>query len=61
MSAVSNSVMPTSIAASTTAWVCSSSIRAPKALQPTPTVLTMRPERPSGRYVMSEVLAMIAA
>src|SRR6478672_6771310 len=59
MSAVSNSVIPTSMAASTTAWVCSSSMRAPNALHPTPTVLTMRPERPSGRYVMSEGLAMI--
>src|SRR5262245_17000543 len=53
MSAVSKNVIPASRAARTTAIVRSASIRLPKALQPRPTVLTVRPERPSCRYVMS--------
>src|SRR4051812_18518172 len=42
MSAVSNRVMPSSRAASTTARVAASSMRPPKLLQPTPTTDTCR-------------------
>src|SRR5688500_62572 len=42
MSAVSNSVTPSSRAASTTARVAASSIRPPKLLHPTPTSETVR-------------------
>src|SRR4051812_16102457 len=51
MSAVSNSVMPTSRAACTTSAVRASSIRIPKLLQPSPTTETCR--EPSGRESMA--------
>jgi hypothetical protein len=47
MSAVSNIVMPTSIAASTTALVPARSILLPKLLQPSPATDTISPESPS--------------
>ena len=46
-SAVSNKVIPASIAAFTTSGTRSSGIRAPKLLQPIPTVETVRPDGPS--------------
>jgi len=49
MSAVSSSVMPASIAASTTALVASRSSRRPKLLQPSPATETISPESPTGR------------
>src|SRR6185312_9724812 len=49
----SNSVMPTSSAASTTARVASLSSRRPMLLQPTPTLEMVSPDSPSWRYVMS--------
>src|SRR4051794_130486 len=49
MSAVSKSVMPTSIAASTTARVPSRSTRMPKLLQPRPTTETSGPSVPNRR------------
>ena len=50
---MSNRVMPASMAASTTAAVASASMRIPKLLQPNPTVETISPESPNGRYVIS--------
>src|SRR5580698_3878934 len=50
MSALSNSVMPASIAASTTRRDDSRSIRPPKSLQPSASTETTSPELPSGRY-----------
>jgi hypothetical protein len=49
VSAVSNNVMPASSAASTTACVCSASIRDPKAFVPSPTVDTISPLLPKAR------------
>src|SRR5918992_4323022 len=49
MSAVSSSVTPASIAASTTARVPSRSTRMPKLLQPSPTTETSGPSRPRRR------------
>src|SRR5271167_2482518 len=50
MSAVSNSVMPSSSALCTTTRVCSASVRMPKLLHPRPTADTLSPELPSLRY-----------
>src|ERR1700682_556274 len=50
MSAVSNSVMPSSRLRCTIARVCSASLRIPKLLQPSPTAETLRPELPRLRY-----------
>src|SRR5215470_10669727 len=50
MSAVSSSVMPASIAASTTALVPARSTRLPKLLQPSPAADTISPESPSDLY-----------
>src|SRR5271163_5184566 len=52
MSAVSNSVMPSSSALCTTTRVCSASHRMPKLLHPRPTADTLSPELPSLRYSM---------
>ena len=49
VSEVSKKVMPASSAASTTRWVCSASIRAPKAFVPSPMVDTISPLVPRGR------------
>src|SRR5438105_15681729 len=56
MSAVSNSVTPSSSARCTTAAVCSLSIRIPKLLQPSPATETWSPERPTLRYSIVELL-----
>ena len=48
MSAVSNRVMPASMAASTTARVCCRSSRPPKLLQPSPATDTSSPLLPTG-------------
>src|SRR5215831_185311 len=58
MSAVSNSVMPASSAASMTARVASKSARAPKLLQPRPTTETSGPPSPSGRVRMRRTLSV---
>src|SRR5690349_2623643 len=50
MSAVSKSVIPSSIARCTIARVCSASLRMPKLLHPNPTAETLRPELPRLRY-----------
>src|SRR3954449_3034735 len=50
MSAVSNRVMPASSAARTTEAVCAASSLRPKLLQPSPTIETIRPQSPSGRW-----------
>jgi hypothetical protein len=52
MSAVSNIVMPASMAASTTALVLSRSSRRPKLLQPSPVTDTVSPDAPSSRYLI---------
>src|ERR1700684_1907718 len=52
MSAVSNSVMPSSSALCTTTRVCSASHRMPKLLHPRPTADTLSPELPRLRYSM---------
>src|SRR5215469_6676881 len=54
MSAVSNKVMPRSSALCTTARVPSTSSRAPKLLQPSPTTETRRPERPRLRCSIAD-------
>src|SRR5260221_14785194 len=56
MSAVSNSVMPSSSALCTTARVCSASHRMPKLLHPRPTAETLSPELPRLRYSMIQSL-----
>src|SRR5690606_29940637 len=58
VSAVSNSVMPQSSAASTTACAWAWSMRRPKLLQPRPTTETARPESPSRRYRICMVLTL---
>src|SRR6478752_6105636 len=60
-SAVSRSVTPTSRAADRMSRTPSRSTRRPKALQPTPTALTIRPESPSGRYVISLMTSTLAS
>src|SRR6188768_2022558 len=54
MSAVSNRVMPRSIALWITLREVSRSVRWPKLLQPRPTAETRRPERPRLRISMNE-------
>src|SRR5947209_18654580 len=56
MSAVSNSVTPSSNAASITARVCSRSQRAPKLFVPRPTTVTSGPPSPSVRVRMTLTL-----
>src|SRR6185312_3089634 len=58
MSAVSKSVTPASIAASTTSRVRSASSRPPKLLQPRPTTETSRPLAPRVRYSMLLTLCL---
>src|SRR5580658_7141868 len=60
MSAVSNSVMPSSSALCTTARVCSASHRMPKLLHPRPTADTLSPELPSLRYSMIDPFLLSA-
>src|SRR3954451_25020481 len=52
--------MPASMAASTTARLCSASMRDPNAFVPRPTVDTIRPLLPRGRYVMSLTVVKLA-
>src|SRR5215471_18262225 len=56
MSAVSNSVMPRSIALWITLREVSRSVRCPKLLQPRPTAETRKPEPPRLRICMTGVL-----
>src|SRR4051812_43287426 len=48
------------MAASTTARLCSASMRDPNAFVPKPTVETIRPLLPRGRYVMSLTVVKLA-
>src|SRR5277367_5626511 len=59
MSAVSNSVMPSSSALCTTARVCSASHRMPKLLHPRPTADTLSPELPSLRNSMIDPFSIL--
>src|SRR5580704_3472804 len=52
MSAVSNSVMPSSRAFCTTSRVCSASVFIPKLLHPRPMAETLSPDLPRLRYSM---------
>src|SRR2546430_6863414 len=59
MSAVSNSVMPRSIALWITLREVSRSVRWPKLLQPRPTAETRRPEPPRLRICMIDPVGMV--
>src|ERR1700722_9804648 len=60
MSAVSNSVMPSSSALCTTARVCSASHRMPKLLHPRPTAETLSPELPRLRNSIFDPLGVVS-